>query len=51
VNTTGDEKRIPIEGTKKGIISNRLYEGVVVLGPQQMDLMPINEQLEEEHSA
>jgi beta-galactosidase len=42
VNTTGEEKRIPITGTNKGIISNRLYEGAVVLGPQEMDLVPFN---------
>lgn len=42
VNTTADEKRIPTTGTKKGIISNRTYEGVVVLGPQEMDLVPLN---------
>ena len=40
VNTTGEEKRIPILGSWKGIISNRTYDGVVVLGPQEVDLIP-----------
>jgi len=42
VNTTGNERTIPITGTRKGIISNRTYEGAVVLGPQEMDLVPVN---------
>jgi beta-galactosidase len=40
VNTTGQEKKIPITGSKRGILSNRVYDGVVVLGPQQADLIP-----------
>ena len=39
VNTTGEEKRIPIIGTRKGIIGGRTYEGTVVLGPQEVDLI------------
>jgi beta-galactosidase len=39
VNTTGEEKRIPIAGVKKGIISNRVYEEAVVLGPMEADLV------------
>ncbi len=39
VNTTGEQKKIPIAGTAKGIISDRVYEGAVVLGPQQADLI------------
>jgi len=39
VNTTGEEKRIPISSAKKGIISNRVYEGAVVLGPVEADLI------------
>jgi beta-galactosidase len=39
VNTTGEEKRIPIAGTGKGIVSNRTYVGTVVLGPQESDLI------------
>jgi len=40
VNTTGEEKRISITGNKKGVISHRDYEGTVVLGPQEADLIP-----------
>ncbi len=39
VNTTQQEKSIPIKGTKKGIITNRVYEGAVILGPQEADLV------------
>jgi beta-galactosidase len=39
VNTTGEEKRIPISGIKKGIISNRIFEQTVVLGPMDADLI------------
>jgi beta-galactosidase len=39
VNTTGEEKRIPITGVKKGIISNRVFEQTVVLGPMEVDLI------------
>jgi beta-galactosidase len=39
VNTTEREQRIPIEGRRKGIISDRLYEGTVILGPQDADLI------------
>ncbi len=40
VNTTDEQKEIPITGSKTGILSNRVYEGVVILGPQQADLIP-----------
>jgi beta-galactosidase len=40
VNTTQREQRIPIEGRRKGMISGRMYDGVVVLGPQDADLIP-----------
>jgi len=40
VNTTQREQRIPIEGRRKGIISGRLYEGVIILGPLDADLIP-----------
>ncbi len=40
VNTTRREQRIPIEGRRKGIISGRVYEGTVILGPQDADLIP-----------
>jgi len=39
VNTTGGEKRVPITGVKKGIISNRVFEETVVLGPMDADLI------------
>jgi beta-galactosidase len=39
VNTTGAEKRISISGAKKGIVANRLYQGAVVLGPLDADLV------------
>jgi beta-galactosidase len=40
VNTTQREERIPIEGRRTGIISGRVYEGVLILGPQDADLIP-----------
>jgi len=40
VNTTNQEKTIPIAGERKGIISNRMYKGSVILGPEQSDLIP-----------
>jgi len=39
VNTTQQEQRIPIEGRKKGIISQRVYDETMVLGPQEVDLI------------
>jgi beta-galactosidase len=39
VNTTGEGKSIPINGVKKGIISNRTFKGAVVLEPQEADLI------------
>ena len=39
VNTTGEEKRIPIHESKKGIVSGRLYEGTITLPPQDADLV------------
>ena len=40
VNTTQEERRIPITGDKTGLISKRLYKGTIVLGPQEADLVP-----------
>jgi beta-galactosidase len=40
VNTTEREQRIPIEGRRQGIVSGRVYEGTVILGPQDADLIP-----------
>ena len=39
VNTTSEEKRISITGSKTGIISQRFYDGTVVLGPLEVDLI------------
>jgi beta-galactosidase len=39
VNTTNQEKRIPIAGVKKGIVTHRVYEDGVILGPQEADLV------------
>jgi len=39
VNTTQEEKRIPIAGTRKEMITNHEYEVAVILGPQQADLI------------
>src|SRR5450755_3457975 len=33
VNTSGEQKSIPIPSARKGIISNRVFEGTVILGP------------------
>jgi beta-galactosidase len=40
VNTTDEEKRIRIAGRREGIISHRVYDGTVILGPQEADLIP-----------
>jgi beta-galactosidase len=40
VNTTREEKTLPITGESKGIVSNRVYRGTVILGPQEADLIP-----------
>jgi beta-galactosidase len=39
VNTTGEQKRIWVDGTKRGLITNRVYSGAVVLGPLESDLV------------
>jgi len=39
VNTATEERNVPITGTRKGLITHRTYEGAVVLGPQQVDLV------------
>jgi beta-galactosidase len=39
VNTTGEEKTIPIRGSKGGIISDTSYEGVIRLKPYDADLV------------
>ena len=39
VNSTEEEKRFPVSGTKEGVITHRRYEGEVVLGPREADLI------------
>jgi beta-galactosidase len=39
VNTTGREQRIPLSGAKKGIVSKSVFDGVVILGPMDADLV------------
>ena len=39
VNTTAGEKRIPVAGKHKGILTNRTYDGSVVLGSFEADLV------------
>ena len=39
VNTTGEEKKVAIEGIRRGVLTNRIYEGAVVLGPLESDLV------------
>jgi len=39
INTTDQQKKIPIVGRKKGIITNRVYDGAVILDPQEADLI------------
>ena len=39
VNTTGEEKIVPIRGSKRGIISGASYEGVIRLKPYDADLV------------
>ncbi len=39
VNTTGEEKAIPIRGRKRGIISGTSYDGAIRLKPYDVDLV------------
>jgi beta-galactosidase len=39
VNTTNQEKRLPIAGSKAGIITHRVYDGSVILQSQEADLV------------
>jgi beta-galactosidase len=39
VNTTGQQKKVLIVGQKKGILTNREYDGSLILGPQEADLL------------
>ena len=38
VNTTDEPKKVAIEGSKRGILTKRVYEGSMVLGPFEADL-------------
>lgn len=40
VNTTGEEKAVPIRGNKRGIISGTSYESVIRLKAYDVDLIP-----------
>ena len=39
VNTTEEKKTVTLEGSKRGILTNRVYEGSVVLGALEADLL------------
>jgi beta-galactosidase len=39
VNTTGEEKILPIRGSKRGIVNGASYEGVIRLKPYDVDLV------------
>lgn len=39
VNTTGEEKAIPIRSRKRGIISGTSYDGAIRLKPYDVDLV------------
>ena len=39
VNTTGEEKTVPIAGSRRGMISGSSYEGVIRLKPYDVDLL------------
>ena len=39
VNTTGEQKSIPIDGSKRGLLTNHVYGGAVVLGPLEADVI------------
>ena len=39
VNTTGEEKTVPISGTRHGIISGAIYESIIRLKPYDADLV------------
>jgi len=39
VNTTGEEKSVPIRGKKKGIVSGTSYENIIRLKPYDADLV------------
>lgn len=38
-NTTNEQKEISVNGSKRGILTNRLYNGSMILGPLEVDLV------------
>jgi beta-galactosidase len=40
VNTTNEERKISIRGSKTGILTHHVYDGTVILPPQGVDLLP-----------
>jgi beta-galactosidase len=39
VNTTGEERRVAVAGRKRGLVSHRMYDGALVLGPMEAELI------------
>ncbi|HEX6494592.1 MAG TPA: beta-galactosidase [Acidobacteriaceae bacterium] len=39
VNTTGEQRKIPVDRVKRGLVTNRVYNGAVTLGPLEADLV------------
>ncbi|MGD0631584.1 MAG: beta-galactosidase [Terracidiphilus sp.] len=39
VNTTEEKKTVILEGSKRGMLTDRIYEGALVLGPLESDLV------------
>jgi beta-galactosidase len=39
VNTTEEKKTVALNGSKRGILTNRIYEGTIVLDPLASDLV------------
>ena len=39
VNTTEEKKTVPLEGSKRGMLTNRIYDGTMVLDPLSSELV------------
>lgn len=39
VNTTGEERRVVLAGRKRGLVRHRMYDGTLVLGPMEAELI------------
>jgi beta-galactosidase len=39
VNTTEESKTVPLEGSKRGMLTNRIYDGAMVLDPLSSELV------------